>query len=125
MKRIVIYCLLSLLTLNVSFSQNTYPKTLGDTIVIISSEQLKITNQIFLEHKKLLVSDSIYKKQNKSLREALDLSLQLDSINEAKITSYREAIATYEKTQVRLKKKNKIFGFSLLGTVVGIVLLLL
>ena len=125
MKRIVIYCLLSLLTLNVSFSQNTYPKTLGDTIIIISSEQLKITNQIFLEHKKLLVSDSIYKEQNKSLREALDLSLQLDSINEAKITSYRETIATYEKTQVRLKKKNKIFGFSLLGTVVGIVLLLL
>lgn len=58
-------------------SQNTYPKLVNDSLIVISARQLKSTNLIFLEHKKL--------KQ-----ELPELQLQ--------ITTYASLVKDYEKT---------------------------
>ena len=52
--KFAILLLLSLLTPTVSFSQDTYPKIVNDTLILLTSSQLKHTNLIFAEHKMLL-----------------------------------------------------------------------
>lgn len=85
MKRSVILLLVSLLTTIVTFSQNIYPKNIGDSLVIITANQLKEANLIFLEHSQLI-------NENNILYDKLDLQdelifnyQQMDSINRANI----------------------------------------
>ena len=53
MKQIILILLISLLGTMSSFSQTTYPKVTEDSLVVITPQQLKHTNLIFLEHRKL------------------------------------------------------------------------
>lgn len=85
MKRNVILLLVSLLTTIVTFSQDIYPKNIGDSLVIITANQLKEANLIFLEHSQLI-------NENNILYDKLDLQdelifnyQQMDSINRANI----------------------------------------
>lgn len=68
-----------------TFSQNIYPKNIGDSLVIITANQLKEANLIFLEHSQLI-------NENNILYDKLDLQdelifnyQQMDSINRANI----------------------------------------
>ena len=70
MRRILMILLLFLILGNSSFSQTTYPKIVQDSLVIITKEQLKLTNTIFLEHEK-------YSLQIPELERKLGLQQQL------------------------------------------------
>lgn len=77
---------------------------------------MKVSNLIFLEHEKLLKTDSIKDEQIKSLKEVVEYSFQLDTLYENKMTEYEKSIQTYEKKNKKLKKTNKIFGYGWLGS---------
>ena len=49
---------------------------LGDSLVVITADQMKVTNLIFLEPEKLLRTDSIKDEQIKSLKEVVEYSFQ-------------------------------------------------
>lgn len=107
MKKIFLIFFLSLLIPNVVFSQDTYSKILEDSLIVITPTQLKQTNLIFAEHKKLLQTDSIYKKQIEILKEAISVSLELDSVYNKKLNNYYTIIQDKEKENTKLKKRIK------------------
>ena len=53
MRRILIILLISIFQKTLCFSQTIYPKIVSDSLVLITSSQLKQTNLIFAEHQKL------------------------------------------------------------------------
>ena len=115
MKRIVVLLLISLSIAICGFSQNTYPRTLTDSTVEITNEQLKQTNLVFLEHHKLTL-------ENKNLKSKINL---LDSIivNNNKIDSLRVIDYTNLQTDYEsLKKKCKISRTKsfLTGSLIGV-----
>jgi len=114
MKKINLLLLISLLTAISGFSQDTYPKKLNDTLVIITSDQLKQTNLIFLEHDKL-------SKENKQLYSKVAL---LDSINNnyVKIDSLNNVTISNLKRELDKKSKNKPVKNYLIGGGVGTIL---
>ena len=116
MKKIVLFCLINLLIHNVCFCQNTYPKTLGDTLVILKIEQVKEINQIFLEHQKLLTTDSIYKKQIASYKEAINESLKLDSLQNDRIIEYSSLLDECNKSNKKFIKKYNFFRAGFFGS---------
>ena len=115
MKRIVVLLLISLSIAICGFSQNTYPRTLTDSTVEITNEQLKQTNLVFLEHHKLTL-------ENKNLKSKINL---LDSIivNNNKVDSLRVIDYTNLQTDYEsLKKKCKISRTKsfLTGSLIGV-----
>lgn len=68
-----------------SFSQNTYPKIVNDSLIVITPKQLKQTNFIFLEHKKLKLQIPELNSQIESLEKYIDTYMLSDSIKENKI----------------------------------------
>lgn len=106
MKRNVILLLVSLLTTIVTFSQSTsYPKNLGDSLVIITANQLKEANLIFLEHSYLV-------DENNMLLDKLDLKNELimnysrmDSINRSNIIKLNNELDFTKSKVDRLTKK--------------------
>jgi len=115
MKRIVVLLLISLSIAICGFSQNTYPRTLTDSTVEITNEQLKQTNLVFLEHHKLTL-------ENKNLKNKINL---LDSIivNNNKIDSLRVIDYTNLQTDYEsLKKKCKVSRTKsfLTGSLIGV-----
>ena len=115
MKRIVVLLLISLSIAICGFSQNTYPRTLTDSTVEITNEQLKQTNLVFLEHHKLTL-------ENKNIKSKINL---LDSIivNNNKIDSLRVIDYTNLQTDYEsLKKKCKVSRTKsfLTGSLIGV-----
>ena len=53
MRKILIILLISIFPKILCFSQTTYPRIVSDSLVLITSSQLKQTNLIFVEHQKL------------------------------------------------------------------------
>jgi hypothetical protein len=124
MKKISLLLLINLLTAISCFSQDIYPKKLNDSLVIITSEQLKKTNLIFLEHNKL-------SKENKMLYDKVSLLdslnnnyVKIDSLNTITINSLKQELN--EKAKKNKPIKNYLIGGSfgaILGLVLGIILL--
>ena len=105
MKRFGILLLISLLTTIAAFSQNTYPKNLGDSLVIITAEQLKEVNLIFSEHAYLI-------DENNMLLDKLDLKNELilnyqkmDSINRANVIKLSNELEFSKSKVDRLTKQ--------------------
>ena len=53
MRRILIILLISIFQKTLCFSQTIYPRIVSDSLILITSSQLKQTNLIFAEHQKL------------------------------------------------------------------------
>ena len=73
MRRILIILLISIFQKTLCFSQTIYPKIVSDSLVLITSSQLKQTNLIFAEHQKL-------KSINVQLDAKFDLQEEISSI---------------------------------------------
>ena len=80
MKKILLILLISLLGTTSSFSQDIYPKVTKDSLIVITPQQLKRTNLIFLEHKKLLKEVNLLDTQSKSLQAVNNNLERADSI---------------------------------------------
>ena len=53
MRRILVILLISIFQKTLCFSQTIYPRIVSDSLILITSSQLKQTNLIFAEHQKL------------------------------------------------------------------------
>lgn len=114
-------------------SENTYPIILNDSLVVITPQQLKQTNLIFLEHNKLRLENiQLYKQvdcmENIIINNNEQLSIQEHSINTAvkELDNATELILHQNKELAKYKSKTKVFkGLTIGGITIGVTLLAL
>lgn len=110
-KRLGIF-LISLLLTTYTFSQNTYPKLLNDSLIIITSKQLKATNLIFMEHKKLKLEVPMLYNQINDYKNIIVNYKKSENNYENHILVYKEYSNNIINEQAvkihKLKKYNKI-----------------
>lgn len=86
-----------------TFSQNTYPKQINDSLVVITTEQLKQTNLIFLEHDKL-------SKENVLLQEKIntqnEIIINYKKLDEERLIQQKELNDKVVHLNKEIKKKN-------------------
>lgn len=109
MKRSIILLVLSLLTAIASFTQTTYPKNLNDSLVVITAEQLKQTNLIFIEHDHL-TKENVLLKSKINLQDSLIYNYsQIDSIQKNNIIKLTDQVNFANSKINRLEKQFKIY----------------
>ena len=113
-------------------SQNTYPKLTNDSLIVITPQQLKATNLIFLEHKKLKLEVPELNKQIVSYESLINFYAESDSLKNSQmdeLTNYIEVSEQVRENQLReinkLKSKNQLYkGLSIGGVTVSVMLLI-
>lgn len=113
-------------------SQNMYPKLVDDSLVVITPQQLKASNLIFLEHKKLKLERFELNKQLASYELLTTNYAKTDSIRlqqlaraELQMQMYDEAISKQQEQIVKMNKKNKrLTTLSIGGFAISVGLLL-
>lgn len=114
------------------FSQTTLENNKNDSIVTITSEQLKCANLIFAEHEKLLIENDLLYEQINNYEEEIAIMEFQDSLRIDEINNYNQLTDVY-KLQIsnlnkNLNKKDKLITGLKIGcfTVsIGLVLLLI
>lgn len=102
MKRFVILLLLNLLIPIVCISQTTYPRIVNDSLILLTSTQLKQTNLIFAEHEMLLQERPLYLQEVSNLKEINKSWERTDSINVANCNKAYKSIQTkYKKYKIK------------------------
>lgn len=115
-----------------SFSQTTYPKLTSDSLIVITPQQLKATNLIFLEHKKLKLEVPELNKQIVSYESLINSYAKSDSLKNSQIdelTNYMEISKQVRENQLReinkLKSKNQLYkGLSIGGVTISVIFLI-
>lgn len=113
-------------------SQNTYPKLVNDSLVVITPQQLKATNLIFLEHKKFKLEIPELKKQLTSYESLINSYERTDSVRNAQINrlmlhtqASEQVIQSQLKEINKLESKKKFYkGLTVGGVTVSVVLLI-
>lgn len=113
-------------------SQNMYPKLVDDSLVVITPQQLKASNLIFLEHKKFKLERFELNKQLTSYELLTANYAKTDSIRlqqlaraELQMQMYDEAISKQREQIAKMNKKNKrLTTLSIGGFAISIGLLL-
>ena len=113
-------------------SQNMYPKLVDDSLVVIPPQQLKASNLIFLEHKKLKLERFELNKQLTSYELLTANYAKTDSIRlqqlaraELQMQMYDEAISKQREQIAKMNKKNKrLTTLSIGGFAISVGLLL-
>ena len=118
----MIVLLLSLLIPIVSYSQDTYP-IIKDSLVIITPQQLKITNLIFNEHAALKEKVPLLNLQIEALEKANRNYAVQDSIRTEEINLYENSYKDAYKRNKKLNKKVKRYRYwSIAGGIVSFLL---
>lgn len=112
-------------------SQNIYPKLTNDSLIVITPQQLKATNLIFLEHKKLKLEIPELNKQIASYESLIKSYEQTDSVRNAQVKRLMLHVEVSEQVmqnQLReinkLESKNKLFkGLTIGGVTVSVILI--
>ena len=136
MKKSLLILVISLLLPTFGFSQSTFPKLINDSIVAITTKQLKATNLIFLEHQKLKQENQELTKQISDYKNLIANYNATDAIKTAQIKEYDKAAYILnnqnqkQATQiVKLQKSNKkwrswtVGGFALSLAFLGILVI--
>ena len=113
-------------------SQNMYPKLVDDSLVVITPQQLKASNLIFLEHKKLKLERFELNKQLTSYELLTANYAKTDSLRlqqlaraELQMQMYDEAISKQRQQIAKMNKKNKrLTTLSIGGFAISVGLLL-
>ena len=113
-------------------SKNMYPKLVDDSLVVITPQQLKASNLIFLEHKKLKLERFELNKQLTSYELLTANYAKTDSIRlqqlaraELQMQMYDEAISKQREQIAKMNKKNKrLTTLSIGGFAISVGLLL-
>lgn len=114
-------------------SQNMYPKLTNDSLVVITPQQLKAANLIFLEHKKLKLERFELTKQLASYEllianHAKTDSLRIQQLDRAnlQVQMCNEAISKQQEQFAKINKKNRrLTTLSIGGLSVSVVLLVI
>lgn len=105
-----------------------YPKTIGDSLIVITPLQLKKTNLIFLEHRKFKLENKELRLQTDKYKQLYSNCLVMDSINTSINSQLRtELLVRDEELQKQLKivsrQKKQIKGLAIGGITVSVALL--
>lgn len=116
-----------------TYSQNTYPKQIvlnEDTLIAITSIQLKKANKIFANEAFLVDKMKLIKKElDYTMQELLLQENKVKELNSQCLEFIDEKLAQNKKIEglneklIKQKAKSKRRGWSLVGTVVIIILL--
>lgn len=114
-------------------SQNMYPKLTNDSLVVITPQQLKAANLIFLEHKKLKLERFELTKQLASYELLIANHAKIDSLRvqqldraNLQVRMYNDAISKQNEQLSKISKKNKrLTTLSIGGLSVSVVLLVI
>lgn len=101
---------MSLWMMTTSFSQTTSTPITSDSMVLITPQQLKTANLIFLEHSMLLKENEVKDSQVKALKYLYEDELRIDSMYESTINDLNIVIQTCNKDikeQEKLTKRAK------------------
>ncbi len=132
MKRILIVLLIMMLAKITCFSSTTSTPIEQDSIVSVTTSDLKYANLIFVEHNKLLNENALLHSQVENYIELNKQLVQVDSLRKQQLYEYNRLSQCYV-TQINalnkeVKKKNRAIRYWQVGgaTVsVGLVLFLL
>lgn len=105
MKKFGILFVLILLTMTTCFSQNISSGIKTDSIVLITPNQLKETNLIFIEHQKLLEENDLLFKQVSNYKLDNELLIHSDSLRVLQLNSYEKLIDSYDYTIEQLNRE--------------------
>ena len=101
------------------FSQNISINSNQDTIVSISSDQLKYSNIIFLEHQKLSLENSLLNKQICNYKKKISILEENDSLRIKQLDNYKFLIEEYsikiESLIKEIKDKNNTIKIIKIG----------
>ena len=132
MKRITILFLTILLVRTICFSSNTSEAIRQGSTVSITSDQLKYTNLIFIEHKKLLEENKLLLQQVQNYKVKTNYLLTTDSLRVAQMSNYklinREYSIQIDNLNKAIKKKDRAITCWKIGGItvsIGLVLFLL
>ena len=132
MKRITLLLLITLLVKIMCFSSNTSGVIKQDSTVLITSDQLKYANLIFVEHKKLLEENRLLYQQVKNYKAKTNILLKTDSLRVEQIANYQhineEYILQIDNLNKAIKKKDRTVTCWKIGGItvsIGLVLFLL
>ena len=110
MKKFVILFFLILLVKTTCFSQNILVRENNDTVVLITPNQLKEANLVFIEHQKLLRENNLLLKQISNYKLDNELLLKMDSLRTLQLLNYEELTKSYnfkiEQLNKEIKRKN-------------------
>lgn len=132
MKRITILFLTILLVRTICFSSNTSEAIRQGSTVSITSDQLKYTNLIFIEHKKLLEENKLLLQQVQNYKVKTNYLLTTDSLRVAQMSNYklinREYSIQIDNLNKAIKKKDRAVTCWKIGGItvsIGLILFLI
>ena len=128
MKKFVILFFLILSMTTMCFSQNISSRIEKDSIVLITPNQLKEANLIFVEHQKLLRENDLLFKQISNYKLDNELLLKTDSLRILQLRNYEGLTESYnlkiEQLNKEIKRKNNtLLAWKVGGVTVGVGLL--
>lgn len=128
MKKFVILFFLILSMTTMCFSQNISSGIEKDSIVLITPNQLKEANLIFVEHQKLLRENDLLFKQISNYKLDNELLLKTDSLRTLQLRNYEGLTKSYslkiEQLNKEIKRKNNtLLAWKVGGVTVGVGLL--
>ena len=107
MKKSILTFFLILLVTTMSFSQTISNEIKRDSTVLITSDQLKRINLIFVEHEALLKTNSLLHQQLANYKLNNDLLLRSDSIRKVEIDKYKLLTESFSSEITSLNKEIK------------------
>lgn len=113
-------------------SQNIYPKLVNDSLIVITPQQLKATNLIFLEHRKLKLELPELNKQIVTYEGLIKSYVITDSVRNAQVerlmlhAQVSEQVMQNQLREInKLESKKKLYkGLTIGGFSVSVVLLI-
>ena len=124
--KFTIALLISLWIPTVCFSQDIYPRTVNDSLILLTSKQLKHTNLIFAEHNMLLKKVDLLESQTQQYRKLIrnyeyNDSLHLELLESNKIY-YLGKLDSLNKELKKESKKRKMYKLGMLGSITAAML---
>ena len=107
MKKSILTFFLILLATTMSFSQTISNEIKRDSTVLITSDQLKRINLIFVEHEALLKTNSLLHQQLANYELNNNLLLRSDSIHKVEIDKYKLLTESFSSEITSLNKEIK------------------
>lgn len=132
MKKLLLMLLINLLPVMYCSSQSTYPKLTKDSLIVITPQQLKATNLIFLEHKKLSLELPELRLQIASYDDLVKNYIASDTLKTAQIKRLKlhadvsEQIFQSQNVEIDMlhKEKKRAVSWAIGGCTVSVGLLI-
>lgn len=124
-KRLLVILLIIIPATITSSSSTILKQTEKDTIVSVTPIQLKETNLIFSEHKKLLTENALLYEQINNYKESISLLVKKDSLRESQINTYKDWNDSLNKSLNNKNKKLRLWKIGGITVSSSLVILLL